>query len=160
MLAKENRIPVVAACETYKFGERVLLDAVTGNELGKLRECSTASVALVIFKLTHICCDHRRRLVPIGTRRRRHSNTSDPDSPLVRPHTSSAYHGDLFRGRFHSSTWFLYKKTKVDPQHVKLTTICLISRHRSLQSSRSRAKLLDSDKPSRGSKRTDQKTGR
>lgn len=34
MLAKENRIPVVAACETYKFGERVLLDAVTGNELG------------------------------------------------------------------------------------------------------------------------------
>jgi len=35
MLAKENRIPVVAACETYKFGERVLLDAVTGNELGE-----------------------------------------------------------------------------------------------------------------------------
>lgn len=104
MLAKENRIPVVAACETYKFGERVLLDAVTGNELGKLRELSTTSVALVVFKLTYICCDHRRRVVPIGTRRRRHPNTSDPDSPLVRPHTSSAYHGDLFRGRLHSST--------------------------------------------------------
>jgi translation initiation factor eIF-2B subunit delta len=43
MLAKENRIPVVAACETYKFGERVLLDAVTGNELGKQRELSTTS---------------------------------------------------------------------------------------------------------------------
>jgi translation initiation factor eIF-2B subunit delta len=35
MLAKEYRIPVVAACETYKFGERVVLDAVTSNELGE-----------------------------------------------------------------------------------------------------------------------------
>lgn len=34
MMAKECRVPVVAACETYKFGERVVLDAVTGNELG------------------------------------------------------------------------------------------------------------------------------
>ncbi len=35
MLAKEMRIPVVACCETYKFGEKVVLDAVTGNEKGK-----------------------------------------------------------------------------------------------------------------------------
>lgn len=35
MLAKESRIPVVACCETYKFGEKVMLDAVTGNELGE-----------------------------------------------------------------------------------------------------------------------------
>lgn len=48
MLAKENRIPVVAACETYKFGERVLLDAVTGNELGGLRELSTTSGTFLI----------------------------------------------------------------------------------------------------------------
>lgn len=34
MVAKENRVPVVAVCETYKFGERVVLDGVTGNELG------------------------------------------------------------------------------------------------------------------------------
>jgi translation initiation factor eIF-2B subunit delta len=37
MLAKENRIPVVACCETYKFGEKVVLDAVTGNEKGERR---------------------------------------------------------------------------------------------------------------------------
>jgi translation initiation factor eIF-2B subunit delta len=47
MLAKENRIPVVAACETYKFGERVLLDAVTGNELGELCECSITSITFL-----------------------------------------------------------------------------------------------------------------
>lgn len=35
MLAKENRIPVVACCETYKFGDKIVLDAVTGNELGE-----------------------------------------------------------------------------------------------------------------------------
>ncbi|EIW68307.1 hypothetical protein TREMEDRAFT_15648, partial [Tremella mesenterica DSM 1558] len=33
MLAKEARIPVVACCETYKFGERVVLDGVGSNEL-------------------------------------------------------------------------------------------------------------------------------
>jgi translation initiation factor eIF-2B subunit delta len=35
MLAKESKIPVVACCETYKFGDKIVLDAVTGNELGK-----------------------------------------------------------------------------------------------------------------------------
>lgn len=39
MLAKESRIPVVACCETYKFGEKVMLDAVTGNELGEQIFC-------------------------------------------------------------------------------------------------------------------------
>jgi translation initiation factor 2B subunit (eIF-2B alpha/beta/delta family) len=34
MLAKESKIPVVACCETYKFGDKIVLDAVTGNELG------------------------------------------------------------------------------------------------------------------------------
>lgn len=36
MLAKESKIPVVACCETYKFGDKIVLDAVTGNELGEL----------------------------------------------------------------------------------------------------------------------------
>ncbi len=35
MLAKENRIPVIACCEGYKFGDKVVLDAVTGNEKGR-----------------------------------------------------------------------------------------------------------------------------
>lgn len=35
MVAKEHRIPVVACVETYKFGERVQLDAVANNELGQ-----------------------------------------------------------------------------------------------------------------------------
>ncbi|ORY32127.1 putative translation initiation factor eIF-2B delta subunit [Naematelia encephala] len=34
MLAKECRVPVMACVETYKFGERVVLDAVASNELG------------------------------------------------------------------------------------------------------------------------------
>jgi translation initiation factor eIF-2B subunit delta len=34
MLAKEARVPVVACVETYKFGERVVLDGVGANELG------------------------------------------------------------------------------------------------------------------------------
>ncbi|KAL7422593.1 hypothetical protein Q5752_003241 [Cryptotrichosporon argae] len=34
MLANEHRVPVVACVETYKFGERVALDAVASNELG------------------------------------------------------------------------------------------------------------------------------
>ena len=33
MLAKEHRVPVVACVETYKFGERVVLDGVASNEL-------------------------------------------------------------------------------------------------------------------------------
>ncbi|RXK42384.1 translation initiation factor eIF-2B subunit delta [Tremella mesenterica] len=38
MLAKEARIPVVACCETYKFGERVVLDGVGSNELGDVSD--------------------------------------------------------------------------------------------------------------------------
>ena len=34
MLAKEYRVPVVACVETYKFGERVVLDSVASNEIG------------------------------------------------------------------------------------------------------------------------------
>ncbi|KAK4683479.1 translation initiation factor eIF-2B subunit delta, partial [Tremellales sp. Uapishka_1] len=34
MMAKEHRVPVVACVETYKFGERVVLDGVASNELG------------------------------------------------------------------------------------------------------------------------------
>jgi len=33
-LAKEHRVPVVACVETYKFGERVVLDSMASNELG------------------------------------------------------------------------------------------------------------------------------
>ncbi|WVQ95211.1 hypothetical protein IAU59_002305 [Kwoniella sp. CBS 9459] len=36
MLAKEHRVPVVACVETYKFGEKVVLDGVATNELGKI----------------------------------------------------------------------------------------------------------------------------
>ncbi|WWC90430.1 uncharacterized protein L201_005365 [Kwoniella dendrophila CBS 6074] len=36
MLAKEHRVPVVACVETYKFGEKVVLDGVSTNELGKV----------------------------------------------------------------------------------------------------------------------------
>lgn len=35
MMAKEHRIPVVACVETYKFGERVLLDGIATNELSQ-----------------------------------------------------------------------------------------------------------------------------
>lgn len=36
MLAKEHKVPVVACVETYKFGERVVLDGVASNELGQV----------------------------------------------------------------------------------------------------------------------------
>lgn len=36
MMAKEARVPVVVCCETYKFGERVVLDGVGANELGDI----------------------------------------------------------------------------------------------------------------------------
>jgi translation initiation factor eIF-2B subunit delta len=45
MLAKENRIPVVACCETYKFGDKIVLDAVTGNEKGDSELLSKRSKA-------------------------------------------------------------------------------------------------------------------
>ena len=38
MIAKEHRIPVVACVETYKFGERVLLDGIATNELSDIGE--------------------------------------------------------------------------------------------------------------------------
>ncbi|OCF35756.1 translation initiation factor eIF-2B subunit delta [Kwoniella heveanensis CBS 569] len=38
MLAKEHRVPVVACVETYKFGEKVVLDGVATNELGRIDE--------------------------------------------------------------------------------------------------------------------------
>jgi translation initiation factor eIF-2B subunit delta len=46
MIAKEHRVPVVACVETYKFGERVLLDGIATNELSDIGEvfelpCST-----------------------------------------------------------------------------------------------------------------------
>ena len=44
MLAKESKIPVVACCETYKFGDKIVLDAVTGNELGELPLFETRSL--------------------------------------------------------------------------------------------------------------------
>ena len=34
MLASAQRLPVLVCCETYKFHERVQLDAITQNELG------------------------------------------------------------------------------------------------------------------------------
>ncbi|WVN86128.1 uncharacterized protein L203_101289 [Cryptococcus depauperatus CBS 7841] len=36
LLAKEHRVPVVACVETYKFGEKVVLDGVATNELGDI----------------------------------------------------------------------------------------------------------------------------
>jgi len=40
MLAAERQVPVVVACQTYKFSERIMLDALSGNEAG---ECSSSS---------------------------------------------------------------------------------------------------------------------
>jgi translation initiation factor eIF-2B subunit delta len=38
MLAKEKRIPVMVCCESYKFTEKVYLDAITNNELAPPEE--------------------------------------------------------------------------------------------------------------------------
>ena len=35
MLATSYAVPVVVCCETYKFGERIQLDAVVANEMGE-----------------------------------------------------------------------------------------------------------------------------
>ena len=37
-LAKEQAVPVIAVCESYKFAERVQLDSIVSNELGSARE--------------------------------------------------------------------------------------------------------------------------
>lgn len=34
MLSNEYRVPVVACVETYKFGEKVVLDGLGSNEIG------------------------------------------------------------------------------------------------------------------------------
>ena len=39
MMAKENNVPVVVCCETYKFSESVMLDGFGKNELGKTFDC-------------------------------------------------------------------------------------------------------------------------
>lgn len=36
MLSKEYRVPVVACVETYKFGEKVVLDGLGSNEMGSV----------------------------------------------------------------------------------------------------------------------------
>lgn len=36
MLLKEKGVPVICCCETYKFSERIMLDSIVGNEMGKL----------------------------------------------------------------------------------------------------------------------------
>jgi translation initiation factor eIF-2B subunit delta len=38
LLANARAVPVVVCCETYKFGEKVQLDAVVANEMGETRE--------------------------------------------------------------------------------------------------------------------------
>lgn len=35
MMLKEQGVPVVCCCETYKFSERVMLDSIVGNEMGQ-----------------------------------------------------------------------------------------------------------------------------
>jgi translation initiation factor 2B subunit (eIF-2B alpha/beta/delta family) len=34
LLAKDNRIPVLVCCETYKLSNKVRLESITQNELG------------------------------------------------------------------------------------------------------------------------------
>lgn len=53
MMAKEYRIPVVVCVETYKFGERVVLDGIANNEL---------SVAEDVFKLSQVGCEIKEEL--------------------------------------------------------------------------------------------------
>ena len=36
MMSKGAGIPVICCCETYKFSDRIMLDSIVGNELGKL----------------------------------------------------------------------------------------------------------------------------
>ena len=50
MLAKENRVPVVACVETYKFGERVALDGVSTNEIGDPLEVLLVSRGIAELK--------------------------------------------------------------------------------------------------------------
>ena len=52
-MAKEYRIPVVVCVETYKFGERVVLDGIANNEL---------SVAEDVFKLQQVGCEIKEEL--------------------------------------------------------------------------------------------------
>lgn len=40
MLATSYAVPVVVCCETYKFGERIQLDAVVANEMGEFAPLS------------------------------------------------------------------------------------------------------------------------
>jgi translation initiation factor eIF-2B subunit delta len=36
MMAKGALKPVVCCCETYKFSDRIMLDSIVENEMGKL----------------------------------------------------------------------------------------------------------------------------
>lgn len=36
MMLREKGVPVICCCETYKFSERIMLDSIVGNEMGKL----------------------------------------------------------------------------------------------------------------------------
>ncbi|RKP08782.1 hypothetical protein THASP1DRAFT_29428 [Thamnocephalis sphaerospora] len=44
LAASEHRVPVLVCCETYKFTDRVQLDAFVWNELGKCADGATAGV--------------------------------------------------------------------------------------------------------------------
>lgn len=35
MMLKDKGVPVICCCETYKFSERIMLDSIVGNEMGK-----------------------------------------------------------------------------------------------------------------------------
>jgi translation initiation factor eIF-2B subunit delta len=35
MMCRRAAIPVMCCCETYKFSDRIMLDSIVGNELGK-----------------------------------------------------------------------------------------------------------------------------
>jgi len=41
MMAYSHHVPVIVCCETYKFGERILLDSICSNELGNPDQLKT-----------------------------------------------------------------------------------------------------------------------
>jgi translation initiation factor eIF-2B subunit delta len=49
LAAKERRVPVLVCCETYKFTDRVQMDAFVWNELGKWNDIGSIQEILMMM---------------------------------------------------------------------------------------------------------------
>lgn len=60
MMSKAAGIPVVCCCETYKFSDRIMLDSIVGNELGRFilsyLPSSGAAGRKFLFDWTNAAC--------------------------------------------------------------------------------------------------------